>query len=68
VLVSFSKNSPDPFFLFFLEFQPGSVYVIVNVNATATNVAVRKQVEAVAADAIVDIYVKINFIICKYIN
>ena len=52
VLISFSKNGPGPFFPFFLEFQPG--------RATATNVAVRKQVEAVAADAIVDVYVKIN--------
>ena len=48
------------FSYFFLEFQPGRVYVIVNVNATATNVAIRKQVEAVAVDAIVDVYVKIN--------
>ena len=43
------------------------VYVIVKVNAIVINVAVRRQVETVAVDVIVDVHVKINdaFVICK---
>jgi hypothetical protein len=44
------------------------VYVIVKVNAIVINVAVRRWVETVAVDAIVDVRVKINdaaFITCN---